>query len=170
MAYDKNIASGTIFDEIGYDEMQKTENHEIGFKLFRILFFVSLFFSFIMTIICGDSENVLGIVIALVFMAIVYGFYILYAYMTAQKGIMNPKFTKSWSAKWVFPVYIVLLLVWIYKIFRTVNGEYDLSDIAYCSVWLIILTGSLLMSLCARKNNRVLKKQLEEADEELSQE
>ena len=112
----------------------------------------------------------LGTVIALVFMAIVYSFYILYAYMTAKKGIMNPKFAKSWSGKWVFPVYIVLLLVWIYKIFRTVNGEYDLSDIAYCSMWLIILTGSLLMSLCARKNNRVLKKQLEEADEELSQE
>ena len=170
MAYDKNIASGTIFDEIGYDEMQKAENHEIGFKLFRILFFVSLFFSFIMTIICGDAENVLGTVIALVFMAIVYGFYILYAYMTAKKGIMNPKFAKSWAAKWVFPVYIVLLLVWIYKIFRTVNGEYDHSDIAYCSVWLIILTGSLLMSLCARKNNRVLKKQLDETDEEPDQE
>ncbi|MGN0600453.1 MAG: hypothetical protein ACI4JK_11225 [Oscillospiraceae bacterium] len=164
MAYDKNIASGTIFDEIGYDEMQKAENHEIGFRLFRIMFFVVLVFSFMLTLVCAYSENVPGVIISFALMAVTYGFYILYAYMTAKKGIMNPKFAKGWSAKWVFPVYIVLLLVWIYKIFRTVNGEYDLSDIAYCSMWLIILTGSLLMSLCARKNNRVLKKQLDETD------
>lgn len=99
MAYDKNIASVTIFDEIGYDEMQKTENHEIGFKLFRVLFFISLLFAFIMTMICEAAENVPGIIVSLVFMAIVYGFYIAYAYMTAKRGIMNPKFAKGWSGK-----------------------------------------------------------------------
>ena len=99
MAYDKNIASGTIFDEIGYDEMQKTENHEIGFKLFRVLFFISLLFAFIMTMICEAAENVPGIIASLVFMAIVYVFYIAYAYMTAKRGIMNPKFAKGWSGK-----------------------------------------------------------------------
>ena len=99
MAYDKNIASGTIFDEIGYDEMQKAENHEIGFKLFRVLFFISLLYAFIMTMICEAAENVPGIIASLVFMAIVYGFYISYAYMTAKRGIMNPKFAKGWSGK-----------------------------------------------------------------------
>ena len=38
------FASGTIFDEVGYDEMQKAENHEIGFRLFRIMYFVMLLF------------------------------------------------------------------------------------------------------------------------------
>ena len=33
----------TIFDETGYDEMQKAENHEIGFRLFRIMYFIIIF-------------------------------------------------------------------------------------------------------------------------------
>lgn len=40
----KYTGTETIFDEKSYDEMQKTQNHEIGFKLFRVMFFVSLFF------------------------------------------------------------------------------------------------------------------------------
>ncbi|MGN0587655.1 MAG: hypothetical protein ACI4JF_10245 [Oscillospiraceae bacterium] len=159
-----NIATGTIFDEIGYDEMQKAENHEIGFRLFRIMFFVVLIFAFALVMVCGGTGNVAGMIVSLVLTAVVYGFYILYAYMTAKKGIMNPKFAKTWSAKWIIPVYIVLILVWIYKIFRMANGEPDLSDIALCTMWLIILIGSILMSLCARKNNRVLKAQLDDTD------
>lgn len=159
-----NIATGTIFDEIGYDEMQKAENHEIGFRLFRIMFFVVLIFSIVLTVVCGSMDNISGMIISLVLMAVVYGFYILYAYMTAKKGIMNPKFAKSWAGKWIIPVYIVLILIWVYKILRTANGEHDLSDIALCTMWLIILTSSILMSLCARKNNRVVKEQLDDTD------
>lgn len=159
-----NIATGTIFDEIGYDEMQKAENHEIGFRLFRIMFFVVLIFSIILTVVCGSMDNFAGMIISLALTAVVYAFYILYAYMTAKKGIMNPKFAKSWSGKWIAPVYIVLIPVWVYKIFRTANGEHDLSDIAMSTMWLIILTGSILMSLCARKNNRAVKEQLDDTD------
>lgn len=166
MAYDKNIASGTIFDEIGYDEMQKTENHEIGFKLFRVLFFISLLFAFIMTMICEAADNVPGIIVSLVFMAIVYGFYIAYAYMTAKRGIMNPKFAKGWSGKWVIPLYIVCALIWVTKLLGFKGEAPDVGDISLTVMWLIIITGCIGVSLCAMKNNRVLKKQLEEMGEE----
>lgn len=159
-----NIATGTIFDEIGYDEMQKAENHEIGFRLFRIMFFVVFIFAFVLTIVCGSAGNIPGMIISLALTAVVYAFYIIYAYMTAKKGIMNPKFAKSWAGKWIIPVYIALSLLWIVKIIRAAQGEPELSDIANSSIWLMILTGSILISLCARKNNSVLKKQLDETD------
>ena len=117
MAYDKNIASGTIFDEIGYDEMQKTENHEIGYKLFSIMFFVVLIFSIVLVIICRNMGDMPGMIISFVLMATIYGFYITYAYMTAKKGIMNPRFAKSWSSKCVIPFYIVIALVWAARLF-----------------------------------------------------
>lgn len=170
MTYDKNIASGTIFDEIGYDEMQKTENHEIGFKLFRVLFFISLLFAFIMTMICEAAENVPGIIVSLVFMAIVYGFYIAYAFMTAKRGIMNPKFAKGWSGKWVIPLYIVCALIWVTKLLGFKGEAPDVGDISLTVMWLIIITGCIGVSLCAMKNNRVLKKQLEEMGEESDRE
>ena len=166
MAYDKNIASGTIFDEIGYDEMQKAENHEIGFKLFRVLFFIALLFAFIMTLICEAAENVPGIIASLVFMAIVYGFYIAYAYMTAKRGIMNPKFAKGWSGKWVIPAYNVIALIWGTKLLGLKGETPGVGDISLAVMWLIIITGCIGISLCSMKNNRVLKKQLEETDEE----
>ena len=162
MAYDKNIASGTIFDEIGYDEMQKSENHEIGFRLFRIMFFVVLVFSFMLTLVCAYAENVPGVIISFALMAVTYGFYILYAYMTAKKGIMNPKFAKSWSAKWVIPFFFILELFWIHKIFFSEMDMYDTITYSDC---LIIITGCLLMSLCARKNNKVLDEQNKEEEE-----
>ena len=157
-----NLSSGTIFDENGYDEMQRTENHEIGFKLFRIMFFTVLAFAMVLIIVCGSAENVAGMVIALVLFAVVFGFYVLYAYMTAKKGIMNPKFAKSWSGTWVIIVYAVLGVLWITRLIDAVQGEMELSEIANCSMWLIMITEAMLMCLCAKKNKRVVEEQLKE--------
>lgn len=164
MANEKNALSGTIFDEAGYDEMQKSENHEIGYKLFKAIFFVVLAASFILTVVCGNANDLWGMAVSLALLAFVFVFYIIYAYMTAKKGIMNPKFAKSWSAKWVIPAYIILEIMAISRIF---HSEHELSDIAFIIQWQIIIISCISMSLCAMKNNRVLKAQLEEneADE-----
>lgn len=166
MAYDKNIASGTIFDEIGYDEMQKRENHEIGFKLFRVMFFLALVFSLVLVIVCGSANDTAGMVISIILMATVYGFYVIYAAMTAKKGIMNPKFAKSWSGSWVIVAYAVLGALWVYKLVNNLNKDSELSDIANCIVWLILILSSVLLSLCAKKNNKVLKEQLKDDEQE----
>lgn len=159
MAYDKNAVSGTIFDEVGYDEMQKSENHEIGFRLFRVMFFVVLAASFILIVICGNANDFWGMAVSLVLLAVVFVFYIIYAYMTAKKGIMNPKFAKGWSAKWIIPAYIILEAAAITRIFCS---EHELIDIALIIQWQMIIISCISMSLCAKKNNRVVKKQLEE--------
>ena len=159
------LASGTIFDEAGYDEMQKAENHEIGFRLFRIMFFVVLAFALTFIIVCGTAENTVGVVLSLILLAVVYGFYVLYAYLTAKRGVMNPKFAKSWSSTWVLFFYPVMLFLWGIRLIDAVYDN-DLSQIANSVMWLIISTESMLMCLCAKKNNKVLKKQLEEDGEE----
>lgn len=57
MANNKSALSGTIFDEAGYDEMQKSENHEIGYRLFKAMFFVVLAAAFILTVVCGNAND-----------------------------------------------------------------------------------------------------------------
>lgn len=165
MKYDNEISSGSIFDEYGFDEMQRTENHEIGYKLFSIMFFVILIFSVVLVIICRNMGDMPGMIISLVLMATIYGFYVIYAYMTAKKGIMNPRFAKSWSGKWVIPAYIVIAVVWGAKLFSWGKGP-DIDDISLAVMWLIMITGCIGISLCAMKNNRVVKAQLEEDPEE----
>ena len=160
MANDKNALSGTIFDEAGYDEMQKSENHEIGYRLFKAMFFIVLAAALILTMVCGNANDLWGMAFSLALLAVVFVFYIIYAYMTAKKGIMNPKFAKGWSAKWVIPVYFILEVFEAVQIFR--RSEYELSDIAFIIQWQIIIISCISMSLCAMKNNRVLKAQLEE--------
>ena len=164
MANEKNALLGTIFDEAGYDEMQKSENHEIGYKLFKAMFFVVLIVSFILTMVCGKANDLWGMAVSLALLAIVFAFYVIYAYMTAKKGIMNPKFAKGWSAQWVIPAYMILEIMAISRFF---HSEHELSDIALIIQWQIIIISCISMSLCAMKNNRVLKAQLEEneADE-----
>lgn len=160
MANDKNALSGTIFDEAGYDEMQKSENHEIGYRLFKAMFFIVLAAALILTMVCGNANDLWGMAVSLALLAVVFVFYIIYAYMTAKKGIMNPKFAKGWSAKWVIPVYFILEVFEAVQIFR--RSEYELSDIAFIIQWQIIIISCISMSLCAMKNNRVLKAQLED--------
>lgn len=159
MDNNKNALSGTIFDEAGYDEMQKSENHEIGYRLFKAMFFVVLAAALILVMFCGNANDLWGTVISLSLFAFILAFYIIYAYMTAKKGIMNPKFAKNWSAKWIIPVYIILEVVAVSRIF---HSEHELSDIALIIQWQIIIISCISMSLCAMKNNRVLKAQLEE--------
>lgn len=164
MDNNKNALSGTIFDEAGYDEMQIAENHEIGYRLFKAMFFVALIASFILTVVCGNANDLWGMAVSLALLAFVFVFYIIYAYMTAKKGIMNPKFAKNWSAKWIIPAYMILEIMAISRFF---HSEHELSDIALIIQWQIIIISCISMSLCAMKNNRVLKAQLEdnEADQ-----
>ncbi|MBQ5319802.1 MAG: hypothetical protein J6K17_11970 [Oscillospiraceae bacterium] len=159
------LASGTIFDEAGYDEMQKAENHEIGFRLFRIMYFVMLLFTTVLIIVCSNTENLAGTIISLVLFAAMFGFYLLYAYMTAKRGIMNPKFAKSWSSTWILFLYPLLAILWSSRLISDIHHGDSFYDVVYCIMWLIISTEAVLMCLCAKKNNKVLKKQLEDDGE-----
>lgn len=161
-----NLASRTIFDESGYDEMQKAENHEIGFKLFIRMFFVVTIFALILVMVCSDIKSIAGTAISLILTAVVLGFYLLYAYMTAKRGIMNPKFAKSWSGTWVIVFYGIMLVASCARLIGGIQSSCELYDIALYIEWLIISTEAVLMCLCAKKNNKVLKKQLEEDGEE----
>ena len=160
------LASGTLFDEGGYDEMQKAENHEIGFRLFRIMFFVVLLFTVVFIIVCSNTENLAGTIISLVLLATLFGFYLLYAYMTAKRGIMNPKFAKSWSGTWIIVFYGIMLAAWCARLIGDIQNDDSFYDVVHYIMWLIISTEAVLMCLCAKKNNQVLKKQLEDDEEE----
>ncbi len=159
------LASGTIFDEAGYDEMQKAENHEIGFKLFKRMFFMVTIFALVLVMVCADIESIAGTAISLALTAVVLGFYLLYAYMTAKRGIMNPKFAKSWSGTWVIVFFGIMLAAWCARLIEDIQSSCELYDIALYIEWLMISTEAVLMCLCAKKNNKVLKKQLEDDGE-----
>ena len=157
-----NLASGTIFDENGYDEMQRTENREIGFKLFRIMFFVVLGFAMVLIMLCSGAGHLAGTVVSLVLLATVFAFYILYAYMTAKKGIMNPKFAKSWSGTWIIICYAGIMLLWVGRLIDEISSGSELGDVVYPIMWMIISTEAVCMCLCAKMNKKVVEEQLKE--------
>ena len=71
MANNKSALSGTIFDEAGYDEMQIAKNHEIGYRLFKAMFFVVLAAAFILTVVCGNANDFWGMAVSLALLAVV---------------------------------------------------------------------------------------------------
>lgn len=159
------LASGTIFDEGGYDEMQKAENHEIGFRLFRIMYFVSIAFAVALVIICSNTENIVGTAISIAFLAVNEAFYLIYAYMTAKRGIMNPKMAKAWSGTWILIFFPIMFVLFVIRLISAVQGNADLEGIALGVAWAMLMVVYIVMCLCAKKNNKVLKKQLEDDEE-----
>ena len=161
-----NLASGTIFDEGGYDEMQKAENHEIGFRLFRIMYFIAMAFALALIIICSNSGSIAGTAVSIAFLAVNEAFYLIYAYMTAKRGIMNPKIAKSWSGTWILVVCPVLFILFGSRLIISFREEIELDGIAPCIVWIMLMVVYIVMCLCAKNNNKVLKKQLEDEEVE----
>lgn len=160
------LASGTIFDEAGYDEMQKAENHEIGFRLFRIMYFVAMAFAVTLVMICSNSGNVAGTAVSIAMLAVNEAFYLIYAYMTAKRGIMNPATAKGWSGTWVLIFFPIMFVLFLSRLIWTIRENAGLDDIALSIVWVMLMVIAVVMCLCAKKNNKVLKKQLEDEGEE----
>jgi glucan phosphoethanolaminetransferase (alkaline phosphatase superfamily) len=133
------------------------------------MFFAVLGFALVLIMLCSTAEYFAGTVVSLVLLAAVYGFYIVYAYLTAKKGIMNPKFAKSWSGTWVIVCYAVLMLFWIGRLIDEISSGSELYDAVSPIVWLILITEAMLMCLCAKKNNKVLAEQLKEEQEKLDE-
>lgn len=161
---ESELNSGAILDDFGFDERQKTENYEIGFTLFRILIIVATIFSYIVTSWCSMAENLIGTVLSTVMFAVFYGFYVIYAYLTAKKGIMNPKFARNLDRNYsslglaaVFCAAVIFLVVEIR------SGE-RLYDIVRWILLLIFIAESWMISLCARKNKRIIEEQFKEDD------
>ena len=157
-----NLASGTIFDEAGYDEMQKAENHEIGFRLFRIMYFIALAFAFVLIVICSKTENVAGTAVSIAMFAVDESFYLIYAYMTAKRGIMNPSTAKGWSETWVLVFSPILFVLFLNRLIGTLRESADLDDIALSILWVMLMIIDVVMCLCAKKNNRVVAEQFKE--------
>lgn len=161
---ESELNSGAILDDFGFDERQKIENYEIGFRLFRILIIVAMIFSYIVNIWCSMAENLIGTVLSIVMFAVFYGFYVIYAYLTAKKGVMNPKFARNLNKKYSYVgLAAVFCAAVIFLVLEIRSGE-RLYDIVRWILLLILIAESWLINLCARKNNRILAEQFKEDD------
>ena len=69
--YDKLLTGGNgdLFSESGFDEMQKAKNYEIGFKLFRVFFWIMYIASFVVMWTAVAYENTAITIIGLVLIA-----------------------------------------------------------------------------------------------------
>ena len=159
---DSELNAGGIFDDFGFDEMQKIESYEIGFKLFRVMFLAVLACNYAVTIWCCIAENFIGTVLSVIMFAVFYGFHVMYAYLTAEKGIMNPKFARRIDKKYTYPCLAVLfLLSGIFLAFELRAGG-TFYDIVRWILLLIFIAESWVVTLCAKKNNRVVAEQFKE--------
>ena len=156
----KNTLNSTVFDETGYDEMQKAANHEIGYKIFSVMFYAVLIIAITLIIWCSGHNDIGGMILAYILLTVVYGCYIVYMYMTAKKGIMNPKFAKRWSHIGLEGFFAMMMVLSSSNLL--VSLENKPAENAFWLMCVIISLGGMLICLCAQKNNKVLKEQLKE--------
>ena len=152
--------SATLLTDDCFDEMQKAENYKIGFKLFKIIFYAVLFFSGIMYIVsCNGGQTPLA-VMSFILHIFAWVIYIIYAAETSAKGVMNPAFARNASKDWQIPVYIAFSVL---VTLLTVCGVYNF---AQTIIWITIMTANIFISHYAKRNMKVLEKQLKDGDEE----
>ena len=157
---EKENTAATIFIDDDFDEMQKAENYKIGYKLFKILFsVVSVVPAFMYTLSVSTGEFV-SAVMSLILFIFTWVMYVIYAAKASEKGVMNPSFAKSASAEWRIPACIGFI---VFCIIFSVCGVLDYK---LTIGWGILMTANIFISHYAKRNMKVLEKQLKDGDEE----
>ena len=152
------LASGTIFDEAGYDEMQKAENYKIGFQMFKVLFYIVMFISYAMFII-SSGRNIALMVLSFILYACGWTVYIIYAAKASAKGVMNPTFVRNNTKDWQIFAYVCFMLL------SVILALCDIFTIYQTVIWSFTMIMLITVHCFARRNMAVLKKQLEEDGE-----
>lgn len=156
--YDKlMVGNGNdLFSESGFDEMQKIKNHEIGFGLFRIFFWVMYAASLAIMLIAYGLEITVFTIIGYGLMFLCMFFYFLYAAKASAAGVMNQKFAENMSKKSTLSAGIVSLT--LLMLLAIENKAVTLS----AGMWIQLAMLYIGNYLCARKNMKVLEKMTKE--------
>ena len=155
----KDHGDGSRFDDSGFDEMQKAKNYEIGFKLFRVFYYVS--FPFAITFVnFSRGESLLLLITSFLFMGTCMTISLIYAAKASAAGVMNLKYARTMSKRSTLVCGVILMLALLYM---AVSGGLDIStDI----MLIMVLVFLVCFHICARRNMKVLEKMLKENDEE----
>ena len=160
--YDKILpenGAGGLFSENGFDEMQKSQNHEIGFKLFRACYWFMYFFSMSAFVYATNDNDTAFTVYSIALMAAASVFHIVYSAKLSAKGVMNPTYAAAMGKPASATVYVIVLILGLMSVVYTSNP---------ISVVILIMPGIMVLCDCffARRNNKVLEKMLKENEEE----
>ncbi len=157
--YEKENVTPSIFRDEDFDEMQKAENYKIGYKLFKILFSVVSIvpaFMYMLSISIGETVSA---VMSLILFIFTWVMYVLYAAKASEKGVMNPSFAKSASAEWRIPCCIGFI------VFCIILSICDVLDYKLTIAWGIMMVANIFISHYAKRNQKIVLKQLEEDGE-----
>lgn len=160
--YDKILpenGAGDLFSEDGVDEMQKSQNYEIGFKLFRACYWFMYFFSMSAFIYAVNANDTAFTVYSIALMAAASIFHIVYSAKVSVKGVMNPKYAAAMGKPGSAAVYVIVLILGLMSMAYTSKP---------ISAAMLIMPGIMVLCDCffARRNNKVLEKMLKETEEE----
>lgn len=149
----------SLFDEKSLDEMQKTENYRIGFKLFQACYWFMYFFSLLIFVTAVNTDNTVFTAYGVTSMAAASVFHIIYSAKVSAKGVMNSKYAKKMGNPSAPVMYTIVLIMGAFSMVYTTKP-----------VSVLLLAGPGAMVLCdcffARRNNRVLEKMLKDDNEE----
>lgn len=156
--YDKFFGGGVnnIFSESGFDEMQKARTYEIGFKIFRVFFWVAYFMAATVMVAAMALESTLVLVIGSAFMVVCDLFYLLYAAKVSARGVMNIDFAKRMSKKSVLVLYVFMLVIWTVNLFSGSVMMYA------AAMWILLSILYIGLHICAKRNMKVLEKMLKD--------
>lgn len=156
---EKAQGDGSLFDDSGFDEMQKAKNYEIGFKMFRAFYYVS--YPFAITFVnFSKGESLLLMITSFLFMGTCLTIPLIYAAKASAAGVMNLKYAGIMSKRSTLVCGAVVALALLYLTF---TGGLDIS------IYIMLIMFSVFFvcfHIFARRNMKVLEKMLKENDEE----
>lgn len=154
----------SLFSDYCLDEMQKSESYKIGFKLYRGMYYTLGCITTISVIANEGSGNMLAVVLSLISLGIIFLFSILYAALTSAKGIMPFKYAKKYADSRMWVLWIIYALAGIFI------AVFDRTFIIKTVVVIMTAIAGISIQLFAKRNFRVLEKQLKDDTENSEEE
>lgn len=156
-----------LLNDNGLDEMQKSYAYQMAFKCFKALYWSVFAMSMIMLVIAtAIEESVIFAIIAIVTELVASIVYVVFGSKASKVGALNPKFAKAMGNPSSILGYILLTLVYFVWFAFDFMKEGELYYI-FCGIYMLIFAGTfIILGFIAKKNNKVLKKQLEDDEEE----
>ncbi len=157
---------GTLFDDSNLDEMQKTENYKIAYRLMQNYWIVSFAASLGAAYWGSAADN--RALSAMGFLACLLAilFRLEYSLNVSKKGVMSPKYAETMAKKGSLVCAAVLMGFVGAICIAALVCHWGGTTLALFVLAELSLSMMLTECLCARRNQRVLEKSLTEEAEE----
>ena len=163
MSENKQENINNLFSEYGLDERQKLLSMELGFKSFKLLYYIAMILTWIWMFVylCISKDIPFAFVAASYFIAAMVCMCI-YAVRASKKGLINQPTSFYYTSNGFIAAIFYAFIALMYGFCLTDNNAHEF-------IAIVSGVGSILhlvLYFCGRRNFRVLDEQMKEDEED----